>query len=92
MLNVNIKIISTLNPDMSLVKPLNCTSICNIYLGLIDQFHYVALVKKSSMNAENNKHDILNTEDDDLEEKERKQKKQHLNMNTKLKVHYLKQL
>ena len=71
MLNVNIKIISTLNPDMPLVKPLNCTSICNIYLGLIDQFHYVALVKKSSMNAENNKHDILNTEDEDLEEKER---------------------
>ena len=71
MLNVNIKIISTLNPDMPLVKPLNCTSICNIYLGLIDQFHYVALVKKSSMNAENNKHDISNTEDKVLEEKER---------------------
>ena len=71
MLNVNIKIISTLNPDMPLVKPLNCTSICNIHLGLIDQFHYVALVKKSSMITENNKHDILNTEDEYLEEKER---------------------
>ena len=71
MLNVNIKIISTLNPNMPLVKPLNCTSNYKIYLGLIDQFHYVALVKKSSMNTENNKHDILNTEDKDLEEKER---------------------
>ena len=49
---------------MPLIKPLNGTSICNIYLGLIDQFHYVALVKKF-------KYECRTTIQYDLEEKER---------------------
>ena len=45
MLHVDIHIISTINPDMELVRTSYHTSIGVIHLGLIGQFHYQALVK-----------------------------------------------
>ena len=45
MLHVDIHIISTINPDMELVRTSHHTSIGIIHLGLIGQFHYQALVK-----------------------------------------------
>ena len=45
MLHVDIYIISTINPDMELVRTSHHTSIGVIHLGLIGQFHYQALVK-----------------------------------------------
>ena len=45
MLHVDIHIISTINPDMELVRTSHHTSIGVIHLGLIGQFHYQALVK-----------------------------------------------
>ena len=42
MLCVNINIISTLNPDMEPVKPVDGSSVGTINLGLLEQFHYVA--------------------------------------------------
>ena len=43
MLRVNIHIISTLNPDMEVIRTSHTTPTGVIYLGLIDQFHYQAL-------------------------------------------------
>ena len=43
MLHVNIHIISTINPDMALIKTSHDNSIGVIHLGLIGQFHYQAL-------------------------------------------------
>ena len=45
MLHVDIHIISTINPDMELVRTSHHTSIGVIHLGLIGQFHYQVLVK-----------------------------------------------
>ena len=42
MLCVNINIISTLNPDMEPVKPVDGSSVGTVNLGLLEQFHYVA--------------------------------------------------
>ena len=68
MLNVSIVIISTLNPNMQPVEPANGRSIGRIYLGLIDQFHYVALTKNTLQRDE-----VITTKaaNDDLQYKER---------------------
>ena len=68
MLNVSIVIISTLNPNMRPVEPANGSSIGSIYLGLIDQFHFVALTKNTLQRDE-----VITTKaaNDDLEYKER---------------------
>ena len=43
MLHVNIHIISTINPDMELIRTSHNTPAGVIHLGLIGQFHYQAL-------------------------------------------------
>ena len=40
MLHVDIRIISTVNPDMDVIKTSYHTSIGVLHLGLIGQFHY----------------------------------------------------
>ena len=45
MLHVDIHIISTINPDMELIRTSHNTPAGVIHLGLIDQFHYQALEK-----------------------------------------------
>ena len=81
MLNASINIISTLNPNMQPVEPAYGRSIGSIHLGLIHQFHYVALVKKSDMvqvTVQKPPTTILKTR------KEQKMQ-QHLNMHVRLK-------
>ena len=70
MLSVSINI-STLNPNMQAAEPGNGNSIGSIHLGLIDQFHYAALVKKrdaiqadSNSNTDNNLDDKERAEDE----------------------------
>ena len=53
MFSVTINILSTLNPSMVSITPSSSTSRGNIYIGLIEQFHYVGLDKVSS-NRESN--------------------------------------
>ena len=43
MLHVNIHIISTINPDMEVIRTSHDTPVGVIHLGLISQFHYQAL-------------------------------------------------
>ena len=45
MLSVTINVLSTHNPSMVSIAPSNSASRGNIYLGLIEQFHYVGLDK-----------------------------------------------
>ena len=52
MLNVNINIISTLNPDMEPIQPNDGNSVGTINLGLIQQFHYVALIPTELVHPE----------------------------------------
>ena len=61
MLNITINILSTHNPNMLSVAPSNGMSHGNVYLGLIEQFHYVGLDKVCSSNSEcdNNLEEVL---------------------------------
>ena len=43
MLNITINVLSTLNPTMTPIVPSNGTSSGNVYIGLVEQYHYVAL-------------------------------------------------
>ena len=52
MLNITINILSTYNPNMISITPSSGTSHGNVYLGLIEQFHYVGLDKVSSSSSE----------------------------------------
>ena len=60
MLNLSINVISTLNPDMQPVEPVDSDSIGTINLGLIDQFHYIALLKNNYFASDNNQHEETN--------------------------------
>ena len=48
MLNITINVISTYNPNVLSITPSTGTSHGNVYLGLIEQFHYVGLDKMAS--------------------------------------------
>ena len=45
MLNITINILSTLNPNMLVITPNTGTSQGNVYIALIEQYHYVGLDK-----------------------------------------------
>ena len=52
MLSLRINIISTLNPDMESIKPTDGNIVGTINLGLIQQFHYVALFPTEAVHPE----------------------------------------
>ena len=65
MLHVDIHIISTINPDMDLIKTSHNTSIGVVHLGLIGQFHYQALEQcHPGGNSSNNQTECANQEQD----------------------------
>lgn len=43
MLNITINVLSTLNPTMTPIVSSNGISSGNVYIGLVEQYHYVAL-------------------------------------------------
>jgi len=68
MLNVSFHIISTINPDMQPVEPLSGNSVGTIHLGLIGQFHYVALVKKSGESDTSSEERYMRNDEDEEDE------------------------
>ena len=52
MLNVNINIIPTVNPDMEPIQPNDGNSVGTINLGLIQQFHYIAFIPTEPVHPE----------------------------------------
>ena len=69
MLHVNIHIISTINPDMELIRTSHDAPAGVIHLGLIDQFHYQALerIHPTSNQLSPNNQSESSTEEHDKE-------------------------
>ena len=59
MLHITINILSTHNPNMLSITPSSNTSRSNVYLGIIEQFHYVGLDRMSSSSESNNFEEVL---------------------------------
>ena len=66
-LHVDISIISTINPDMDLIKTSHHTSIGVVHLGLIGQFHYQAL---ESRHPGSSSSDNLDQDQESIEDEE----------------------
>ena len=58
MLNITINVLSTQNPTMTPLVPSNGTSSGNVYIGLIEQYHYVVL--EATTDSTNNSVDSTN--------------------------------
>ena len=62
MLSLRINIISTLNPDMESIKLTDGNSVGTMNLGLIQQFHYVALFPTEAVHPEESATEIVEDE------------------------------
>ena len=58
MLNITIHVLSTQNPTMTPIVPSNGPSSSNVYIGLIEQYHYVVL--EATTDSTNNSVDSTN--------------------------------
>ena len=70
MLHVDIHIISTINPDMDLIKTSHNTSIGVVHLGLIGQFHYQALESCHPSSSSSDSHANLEQDQEFVEDEE----------------------
>ena len=58
LLSITVNVLSTQNPTMTPIVPSNGTSSGNVYIGLIEQYHYVAL--EATTDSTNNSVDSTN--------------------------------